>query len=64
MKKIRVFSTIYNKKNNFAKINKNINYKKVDLLNIQDCLKVTKNMDIVVMCAANSGCQDNENNLI
>ena len=53
-KKIRVFSTIYNKKNNFAKINKNINYKKVDLLNIQDCLKVTKNMDIVVMCAANS----------
>lgn len=52
-KKLKIFSTIFNKKNNVIK-EKNVQYRKVNLLDMQDCLKVTKSMDIVVMCAANS----------
>jgi GDP-L-fucose synthase len=51
-KKIKLTST-YFKTNNFYKIKK-VNYKKVDLENSNHCTKLCKNIDIIIMCAANS----------
>jgi GDP-L-fucose synthase len=52
LKKYRVFST-YFKARNFYKVAK-VNYIKVNLENPKNCQKICKNMNIVVMCAANS----------
>ena len=51
-KNYRIFATIHKKKPKI--ISKNIIYKKVDLTNLNDCFKATKDMDYVFMCAANS----------
>ena len=51
-KKYKIIATIHKKK---PKISfKDITYKKVDLTNSNDCFKVTKDIDYVIMCAANS----------
>ena len=51
-KQYNIFATIHKK--NLRIKNKKINYQKVDLKNINHCLKVTKKIDYVFMCAANS----------
>lgn len=50
--KVRLFSTYY-KNLKFTKIKK-VKYTRVNLENKKDCLKVCKNIDTVIMCAANS----------
>ena len=50
--KVRLFSTYY-KNRKFTKVKK-VKYTRVDLENKKNCLKVCKNIDTVVMCAANS----------
>jgi len=51
-KKIKLHST-YFKNKKFTKIKK-VNYVRANLENKKDCIKVCKNIDIVIMCAANS----------
>ena len=54
-KNYNVYGTIYKSR---PRIESNkIKYKKANLLKSKDCLKVTKNIDTVVMCAANSSGQ-------
>ena len=54
-------STFYSKKN-FYKV-KGVNYFKVDLEKKSSCKKICKNIDTIIMCAANSsGAQDMTNN--
>ena len=50
--KVRLFSTYY-KNLKFTKIKK-VKYTRVNLENKKDCLKVCKNIDTIIMCAANS----------
>ncbi len=50
--KVRLFSTYY-KNRKFTKVKK-VKYTRVNLENKKNCLKVCKNIDTVVMCAANS----------
>ena len=58
--KLDVFATLFNKKNNEIK---NVKYLSVDLRKYKDCLKITKNKDMVYICAAtSSGASDIENN--
>jgi GDP-L-fucose synthase len=52
LKKYKITAT-YFKAKNFYKVNQ-VNYVKTDLENLRNCLKICKNMDIIVMCAANS----------
>lgn len=52
-KKFKLSSTIFKNKNNIFR-NKKIRYYKVDLKNKKDCLRLTKKIDVVIMCAANS----------
>ncbi len=60
-KKYKVTATFFKNKK-FQRF-KNVTYKKTDLLNLKNCLNITKNIDIVIMCAANtSGAQVIENN--
>ena len=60
-KKYKVTATFFKNKK-FQRF-KNITYKKTDLLNFNNCLNITKNIDVVIMCAANtSGAQVIENN--
>jgi GDP-L-fucose synthase len=55
-KKYNIFSTYFKSKP--LKI-KGVNWIKADLRNFKDCLKVTKNMDIIIQCAATtSGSKD------
>ena len=49
---MRLFSTYY-KNLKFTKIKK-VKYTRVNLENKKDCLKVCKNIDTIIMCAANS----------
>jgi len=49
-KNYKIYSTLYKNKN-FKKI-KGVKYFKGDLLNINFCKKITKNIDEVYMCAA------------
>jgi len=51
-KNIKIVST-YFKTSNFYKIKKVI-YKKIDLENNNHCIKLCKNIDTIIMCAANS----------
>ncbi len=51
-KKYKIVSTYYKSKN-FFKV-KGVKYFKVNLENPKQCIKITKGIDIVVMCAANS----------
>jgi len=51
-KQCNIYATIHI--NNPKIKNIKINYQKVDLKNINHCLKITKNIDYVFMCAANS----------
>ena len=52
LKKYRITAT-YFKAKNFYKVNK-VKYIKTDLEKLKNCHKVSKNIDIIVMCAANS----------
>jgi GDP-L-fucose synthase len=52
LKKYKITAT-YFKAKNFYKVNK-VKYIKTDLEKLKNCHKVSKNIDIVVMCAANS----------
>jgi nucleoside-diphosphate-sugar epimerase len=55
-KKYKIYSTYF--KSRPLKI-KDVNWIKADLRNFKDCLKVTKNIDIVIQCAATtSGSKD------
>jgi GDP-L-fucose synthase len=47
-----LYSTYYKNKK-FKKVT-NVKYFKVDLEKLQDCKKICKNIDIIIMCAANS----------
>ncbi len=51
-KNIKLIST-YFRTNNFYKIKK-VNYKKINLENSNHCIKLCKNIDTIIMCAANS----------
>lgn len=53
LKKRYKISATFFKKKKFQKY-KNVDYKKVNLFNLKDCIKITKNIDIVIMCAANT----------
>ena len=50
--KVRLFSTYY-KNLKFTKIKK-VKYPRVNLEKKKDCLKVCKNIDTIILCAANS----------
>jgi GDP-L-fucose synthase len=52
LKKYKITAT-YFKAKNFYKVN-NVKYIKTDLEKLKNCHKVCKNIDIIVMCAANS----------
>jgi GDP-L-fucose synthase len=52
LKKYKITAT-YFKAKNFYKVNK-VKYIKTDLEKLKNCHKVCKNIDIIVMCAANS----------
>ena len=52
LKKYKITAT-YFKAKNFYKVNK-VKYIKTDLEKLKNCYKVCKNIDIIVMCAANS----------
>lgn len=51
-KNFKVYGSIFKTKPKIK--SKKIKYIKANLLNSKDCLRATKNIDIVVMCAANS----------
>ena len=59
-KKFKVFASLYKNKKKYSK---EVKYYHVDLRNFENCKKVTKNKDIVFMCAAiSSGASDIQNN--
>ena len=52
LKKYKITATYFSSKN-FYRV-KNVKYIKANLEETKSCLKITKNIDIIVMCAANS----------
>jgi len=52
LKKYKITATYFSSKN-FHRV-KNVKYIKANLEETKSCLKITKNIDIIVMCAANS----------